>query len=512
MSRKIPYLQRRNHALEFRIAIPSALRSIAGRREIVKTLKTQDSRKAAPIALLFASRAKQLFAKLHDMTKHTTEESTRIDYLFEVSFNESGEVSGMKIDAEPNEQEAVNSAIETTLASNAAARQKYHVAPTPVAICTNAFSTPQITSNLTLGAAINEFLDYYAKFNKATMLGVHRKTLGMFLAVVGDKPIAKLGQDDIDDFFQLIARLPTDYKQQCKVLKVSLVELSEMEHEKTLQFETFKSGYLQTINQFLEWGEDKKKAADFPPLTTRKAKKEFTGAKDKGLEGQRGLLFPELQRIFEGAEMKSFASDAAQHHKFWLMHVALFTGARANEICQLNPQVDIVQNDGVWALWINAETPSDPHIDKSVKTEESKKVPIHSKLIELGFLQYVERVKSGGAMLLFPEFPPKNRRASPSAEKFFRDFLVLLNLRDETPTKMVTGMHTFRHTLLTRGATQPNPIILTAITGHAQKENKFGVSGAAVGYMKAALNDPLSVRQSMLNQLDYGLTFFEPMN
>ena len=517
MSRKIPYLQRRNDALEFRISVPHALRKKMGQREIVRTLKTQDRHTAAPIALLLASKAKQLFLKLHNMTD---DDLIRVDYLLEVNFNELGGISGLKVDAQPHEQAAVSEAIETTIRSNAA-HQRIQTIPTYAAMRADVLAPPQNVSSCTLSAAIDDFYVYYKTCSNSkgiingenSMYGTHKKTLPMFLDVVGNKHVSHLCQEDVDGFFKLVARLPVTYKTMLKNAKVSLIELAKQEHEETLQFTTFKAGYFQTIKSFIEWGYEKKRKEGFPNLTTRSAKKEFAGARDTGAEGQRALSLPELQRLYEGAEMKSFASDPAQHHKFWLMHIGLFTGARINEICQLNPQTDILEEDGVWIFWINETEQGNAKITKSVKGHESKKVPIHKTLIELGFLQYFERVKSAGATLIFPEFEPARRtcgRASEIAEVFFRDFLRELGLRDETPYEQVTGMHALRHTLLTWGGKQTPCLVLTAITGHAQKENKLGVTGAAIGYMKAALTDPLCDRQELLNKLDYGLKFHKP--
>ena len=511
-------MQRRNDALEFRISVPHALRKKIGRREIVKTLKTQDRHTAAPIALLLASKAKQLFLKLHNMTD---DDLIRVDYLLEINFNELGGVCCLKVDAQPHEQEAANAAIETTIRSNAA-HQRIQTIPTYAAMRADVLAHPQNVSSYTLSAAIDDFLAHYktcttkGKINgENSMFEIHKKTLPMFLTVTGNKQVSHLNQDDVDGFFKLVARLPVNYKTMLKKAKVSLIELAKQEHEQTLQFVTFKAGYFQTIKSFVEWGYEKKKNEGFPNLATKSAKKEFAGLRDTGAEGQRALSLPELQRLFEGAEMEAFASDPAQHHKFWLAHIGLFTGARINEICQINPQTDILEEDGVWIFWINETEEGGAKITKSVKGQESKKVPIHKTLIELGFLQYFERVKSAGATLIFPEFEPANRRtrgrASVNAEVFFRDFLRELGLRDETPHNQVTGMHALRHTLLTWGAKQTPPLVLTAITGHAQRENKLGVTGAAIGYMKAALTDPLCDKQALLNQLDYGLNFHKPV-
>ncbi len=70
---------------------------------------------------------------------------------------------------------------------------------------------------------------------------------------------------------------------------------------------------------------------------------------------------------------------------FWAPLIALFTGARLNEICQLGVG-NVEVEDGIHYFQV-----TDEGALQSIKTPQSKrKVPIHSALIWLGFLDYVE--------------------------------------------------------------------------------------------------------------------------
>jgi integrase len=67
---------------------------------------------------------------------------------------------------------------------------------------------------------------------------------------------------------------------------------------------------------------------------------------------------------------------------------------RANEICQLY-HGDILKNEGRWCIRID-----DRYEGQVVKTENSKRtIPIHKKLIDIGFLDYVQKQKGR----LFPQ-------------------------------------------------------------------------------------------------------------
>lgn len=168
-------------------------------------------------------------------------------------------------------------------------------------------------------------------------------------------------------------------------------------------------------------------------------------------------------------EFLGFALDPACAGQYWLPVIGLYTGARVNEVCQLNPQCDNWDEDGIWFFDFTEESDTDDRVKKSIKTPGSvRRVPIHSKLIELGFLVYVERQRKQGSRLLFPQWVPTRGRASPAGEDWFREFLADTGLRDETPGKTILGMHAFRHTLLSHGL---NHHIggLEVITGHVSE-------------------------------------------
>lgn len=91
----------------------------------------------------------------------------------------------------------------------------------------------------------------------------------------------------------------------------------------------------------------------------------------------------------------------AHSYRFWLMPLALFTGGRLNELCQLRIR-DIVQDKhGIDLISIN-----DNGFHKSLKNEQSRReIPICSALKGIGFMDFVleRRQAEGEDALLFPE-------------------------------------------------------------------------------------------------------------
>ena len=345
------------------------------------------------------------------------------------------------------------------------------------------------------------------------MLKKHKLVLqALFLQVIGNKQVASILQADIESFFELVNKLPRHWQYDFD-RGMPIREIVALPDRVTLGEATFTGTYRASVGKFLKWAKSKYADQGFPShLTVDEI--EYLGDRKEGeLQKQRAFTVPELKRLFEGLEMKSFADDPAQAHRYWLPHIGLFTGARINEICQLNPHTDIVEDSdsGIWYFWITDAIEADERIVKTVKTNESRKTPIHSQLIALGFLDYVESIKQKGAKLLFPvdEWrPKKSGRASSYAAEYFTDFLKKIGIHGIKNEKgrAPRGLHALRHTLLTYGYQQK--LNLFCISGHVEDlefDNKVGA-----GYIDMELARPLSEKKQLLDRLEFKLNFHHP--
>lgn len=127
--------------------------------------------------------------------------------------------------------------------------------------------------------------------------------------------------------------------------------------------------------------------------------------------------------------------------RFWVPLLALFTGLRLNEACQLTCD-DFVVQDGVNVILIRDG--DDGENEKRVKTESGIRfVPVHPELEKMGLLAFVEkrRTSDGATAPLFPDLPigSVGNRADPFS-KWFARFLDGVGVKD---AKKV--FHSFRH-------------------------------------------------------------------
>jgi integrase len=74
--------------------------------------------------------------------------------------------------------------------------------------------------------------------------------------------------------------------------------------------------------------------------------------------------------------------------KFWIPLLALYTGARQNELCQLRT-ADVTEIDGIPYIEIWHR----PEFNQTTKTKKNRTCPVHSELVALGFLDYCKSQK-----------------------------------------------------------------------------------------------------------------------
>lgn len=315
--------------------------------------------------------------------------------------------------------------------------------PAPPALGSAPAETP-----LMLGEVVRQYLARTS--HSAQMLKKHTVTLGLLLEVVGDRPVTELRQKDIHDFLGVLCKLPPRWKDEQRRRGLSVRELAEMPWPSCIAPKTYEDGYVASLRPFLLDSINLYGDQGFP-LNLNTTRVRYSGTRAADERQQRAMSADELVRLFTGPEYREFAADPAQAHRYWLPLVGLFTGARINELCQLNPQCDIREEDGIPFIDITDKSPGDPRILKSVKNKSSRRVvPIHPELLRLGFLRYVREVREAGHMRLFPSFPLKGNSAGAGPGTWFRKLLGDTGLRDETEGAAVVGFHAFRSTFLSR--------------------------------------------------------------
>ena len=128
--------------------------------------------------------------------------------------------------------------------------------------------------------------------------------------------------------------------------------------------------------------------------------------------------------------------------KYWVPMIALFTGARLGEICQLEVD-DIKTEKGIPYFNIDGALASE-RLDgeKGIKTLNARrKIPVHPILLETGFLNYFQHIKTTKQKRLFPLL--KSGADGSYSDHFSKHFGRHLVACDAKTSK--TSFHSFRH-------------------------------------------------------------------
>ncbi len=149
---------------------------------------------------------------------------------------------------------------------------------------------------------------------------------------------------------------------------------------------------------------------------------------------------------------------------FWIFLLAITTGARLEEVGQV-ALADVRRDGDVVYLDIDEYADDEDAEEKNVKTEDSiRLVPVHERLVELGFLEYVDALVALGDTQLFPDLKENSvgKRTKEASQKINR----IIDRHVSNDRRLV--FHSLRHAFKAKGNdARLNDRTLDQICGHA---------------------------------------------
>ncbi len=334
---------------------------------------------------------------------------------------------------------------------------------------------PSLPASAPLGRAIDDFMDEHSRQWPEKTTKQVRAYLTILLEQFGsERLLAAISKQDASEVKKVLQALPASRNTKPALKDLPLSEVVKASGHKIISPKTINS-HIDAFRRFFDWAERHGHAPHklFEGMKVPRAKDAATERRPFSKDQTR-LIYNELTSNPSGLVR-------SESHK-WAALLGLFTGARLNEICQLE-LADIQQNGDIWCLNITDEGDN----NKRVKAKASRrKVPLHSKLIQLGFLDFMESRKKG--QRLFPDYSySANVGYGRSLGRWYNEsFLPKLGLKEPSLV-----FHSLRHTMVTRLAQAgvPEPII-QGVVGHARE----GVTQEAYfkdGYTLKQLKDAI---------------------
>ena len=268
--------------------------------------------------------------------------------------------------------------------------------------------------------------------------------------ILGDKHIESIDKQTARSYKEVLLQLPPNYKKKAEYHGLDIGDIVAKKPSETLSTKSINIR-IQGVSALFKWATSNGYCSSNP----------FEGlsikSKTRAADRRDPFTDNELTQIFgTGGFVKP---NPKRPNRYWIPLIALYTGARLEEIAQLYIE-DIRKIEGTWCLDINEE------VDKKVKSDASKRViPLHIELLSLGLIEFIEAQVLNGFDRIFPELTKGRDGYGHSFQKWFG--------REKTKAgfpKLTKSFHSLRHTFIDRlrnlGVDEAK---LAALAGHTNQ-------------------------------------------
>ncbi|WP_417614353.1 tyrosine-type recombinase/integrase [Oceanisphaera sp.] len=257
------------------------------------------------------------------------------------------------------------------------------------------------------------------------------------LLVMGDRPVQSISKRDVKDCLVILAQFPQRNKKPYKDMKLEdiLSDLDATPEEDTVSSK-WVSEHLKLMQSFF----------------SAYLKKEVDILEKSPTEDVKWDVTSVPYAAYSNAEINKIEKEATSLDgwKKWILLLGIYSGCRRSELASLTMESFHKDEDSSLDYFF---------IGKAKTAAGIRKVPVHQRLIELGFLDFVQASKGSK---VFPELTSYN--AITRHIDLVRDKL-------EIPPTDVEGFrksfHSFRHTFITKAREKGNDkSLIQVVVGH----------------------------------------------
>lgn len=237
----------------------------------------------------------------------------------------------------------------------------------------------------------------------------YSSTIQRCIELMGDVPVESIKRPTVQELHAQLRRLPSKGQGIRAMTAKEQIERAEALGLPRLTATTVKNR-LMALSAILSHAVDLGLILENPVTASNVTKQLAKAAQKAGrMSRRRHHERHELVQIFSSPiYSQAWRSPRANFGEawYWLPLLLCYTGARREEIAQLQASEVRQSADGVWHLSLLATPDEDSQgLDRTVKTLGSHRVvALHPDLIDLGFLDYVRTLPTSGQ--LFPGLTP----------------------------------------------------------------------------------------------------------
>ena len=334
---------------------------------------------------------------------------------------------------------------------------------------------PPQARSASLGDAYADFMAEHTPQWSNQMAGKAQGFLAVLLEYFGrNRLMAEITRHDASELKKVVQALPVNRNTKPQTRGLPLMEAIAVEGVQKVSVETV-NNHMAMFFRFWDWAERHDHAPHklFEGMKVAKAKR-ANGVRKAYTKYQTAKLYAELTENHSGLVKKD-------DHK-WGALLGLFTGARLNEIAQLQVS-DVSHENGIWFLNIT----DDGDDKKRVKANASRrKVAIHSEIIRLGFVDWVATKADEPRLFVSFSYDRKDGYGRNLGRWFNGPFLKGIGMKEPGLV-----FHSLRYTMVERlaQADVPEPLYQD-IVGHERQgvtQQVYNKSGHTLAQKKEAI-------------------------
>ena len=545
-SRYRSYLTTHRGILYFRILVPNHLQSLIGKREIRRSLNGLDSRSARTKALRLSLAAQHFFALADDLAHeriHSVQEKAiQLSGITKENIKSVGTflfASTLKKDLSPasltlllpsflREQEGIASSTKVfsekveAAEAGGAGEERFSL---PKEETPSVEPTETVRRRIKLEEKgrlpnLREAFDAYVKAKTLTWSAASAKDIPpqvrQFVEIVRelehgrDIRVDELSREHIRSYFDTLKHLPCRLCGQRQFTGKGWLQLADMgrsgQIERLLSVKTMEVRQTN-VRSFVNWCELEYRGAvqakyvnsGFPKVLSDK------DIRRKGVKRE-AFTQDELKALF-GDMGKYVQATEGVPSRFWAPLIALYSGMRLEEICQLHLS-DIAKEDGVLCFSINEESGGSGYVKHVKSSAGIRKVPVHPHLWdELGLKKFVASrwaktsKEKYTSTLLFPDLQERVNAVNHATVKlgsalthWFTRYRRSVGVGGQHGEPSTKAFHSFRHTVIEylHKEARVDLSMLQAVVGHEMVDMGVTENYAGDWPVKVLLTDVIA--------------------
>ncbi|MCA0401541.1 MAG: site-specific integrase [Proteobacteria bacterium] len=297
-------------------------------------------------------------------------------------------------------------------------------------------SRPETEGEVSLAALVEDLIEAMGNKWRTDSQQQHRSVAALFSRFAGGNTTRSLTPRNIDGYFAMLSELPSNYNKRPADARLDLTTLISQARAKNEELGLSPA----TINRHLtQLKAIVRYAQDMGHIPRIELSWERYQQKDERDDDEKRNAFSvkEVMSILQHPTWTD-ATIKAPWSAYWIPLLAAYTGARMGELASLR----VKDVDTLSAMIDIRPTP-----DRLLKTKASeRKIPLHSELIRLGFLNYVDAVEAhfGQGSTLFVDLGDVGPKKTHS-DRFQKKWLKILGETIADAKSRDLSFHSFRH-------------------------------------------------------------------